>query len=54
MRAPGAYQLQAAIAALHDQAATPDATEPPECVCEEIDRAGFEEADRRRDERGER
>jgi len=29
MRAPGAYQLQAAIAALHDQAATPDATDWP-------------------------
>ncbi len=27
MRAPGAYQLQAAIAALHDQAATPQATD---------------------------
>jgi len=27
MRAPGPYQLQAAIAALHDQAATPDATD---------------------------
>lgn len=31
--------------------ATPDATEPPECRCEVIERAGFEEADRRRDER---
>ncbi len=27
MRAPGPYQLQAAIAALHDQAPTPDATD---------------------------
>jgi RNA polymerase sigma-70 factor (ECF subfamily) len=27
MRSPGPYQLQAAIAALHDQAATPDATD---------------------------
>jgi RNA polymerase sigma-70 factor (ECF subfamily) len=27
MRAPGSYQLQAAIANLHDQAATPDATD---------------------------
>jgi RNA polymerase sigma-70 factor (ECF subfamily) len=27
MRDPGPYQLQAAIAALHDQAATPDATD---------------------------
>ena len=30
MRAPGPYQLQAAIAALHDQAATPDATDWPQ------------------------
>jgi len=30
MRAPGPYQLQAAIAALHDRAATPDATDWPQ------------------------
>ena len=30
MRAPGPYQLQAAIAALHDHAATPDATDWPQ------------------------
>jgi len=30
MRAPGPYQLQAAIAALHDGAATPDATDWPQ------------------------
>ena len=30
MRAPGPYQLQAAIAALHDQATTPDATDWPQ------------------------
>ena len=32
MRAPGPYQLQAAIAALHDRAATPDATDWPQIV----------------------
>ncbi len=30
MRAPGPYQLQAAIAALHDEAVTPDATDWPQ------------------------
>jgi RNA polymerase sigma-70 factor (ECF subfamily) len=30
MRAPGPYQLQAAIAVLHDRAATPDATDWPQ------------------------
>jgi RNA polymerase sigma-70 factor (ECF subfamily) len=30
MRAPGPYQLQAAIASLHDHAATPDATDWPQ------------------------
>ena len=30
LRAPGPYQLQAAIAALHDGAATPDATDWPQ------------------------
>jgi RNA polymerase sigma-70 factor (ECF subfamily) len=30
MQAPGPYQLQAAIAALHDRAATPDATDWPQ------------------------
>jgi len=30
MRAPGPYQLQAAIAALHDRAASPDATDWPQ------------------------
>ncbi len=32
MRSPGPYQLQAAIAALHDEATTPDATDWPQIV----------------------
>ena len=32
MGRPGSYQLQAAIAALHDEAATPDATDWPQIV----------------------
>jgi RNA polymerase sigma-70 factor, ECF subfamily len=32
MRRPGPYQLQAAIAALHDQAATPDSTDWPQIL----------------------
>jgi RNA polymerase sigma-70 factor (ECF subfamily) len=40
MRAPGPYQLQAAIAALHDRAATPGATDWPQIAAlyEELER----------------